>query len=99
MGDLAAVERWHRTKEQRSAFLVRERDQELPLLQQQEEALLLVRLYIAQKNSGEALAELAVWKEQAQDQGRTRALLEILILEALAHFAGADVPQARRALL
>ncbi len=99
MGDLAAVERWQRTKEQHSAFLVREHDRELPLLYQQEEALLLVRLYIAQKKAGEALAELAPWKERAQDQGRVRALLEILILEALAHFVGADLSLARGLLL
>ncbi len=99
MGDLAAVERWHRTKEQRTAFLVREHERELPLLQQQEEALLLVRLYIAQKRAGEALAELAPWKERAQEQGRMRALLEILILEAHAHFADAELSQARRSLL
>jgi LuxR family maltose regulon positive regulatory protein len=98
-GDLAVVEQWHRTKEQRSAFLVRERDQNLPLLQQQEEALLLVRLYIAQKHVGEALTELAPWKERARDQGRMRSLLEILILEAHAHFTGAELSQARHTLL
>jgi LuxR family maltose regulon positive regulatory protein len=39
------------------------------------------------------------WKAQAEVQGRTHALLEMLILEALAHFADRALPQARASLL
>ncbi|GHO50501.1 LuxR C-terminal-related transcriptional regulator [Ktedonospora formicarum] len=84
-GDLSAVERWAQEKQQADQSQAPE--QELPLMLQQEEALLLVRLHIAQRRGETALKALVPWKEKAQAQGRKRSVLEIQILEALAHAA------------
>lgn len=78
---------------------VRESERELPSVFQEEEALLVVRLHLAQQKAEEALQELASWKEQAQAQGRLHAVLEMLILQALAHFAARSLPPARSTLL
>lgn len=59
----------------------------------------MVRLHLAQQKAEEALQELASWKEQAQAQGRLHAVLEMLILQALAHFAARSLPPARSTLL
>jgi LuxR family maltose regulon positive regulatory protein len=99
VGNLPAVERWSRTKDDFFGFPTREQDRALPSVFQEEEALLVVRLLLAQEKAEEALQELAPWKEPAQAQGRVRALLEILILEALAHFAARLLPAARSTLL
>ena len=99
MGNLSAVEQWSRARADFFGFPVREREQDLPYVQQEEEALLLVRLFLAQEQAEAALQELARWKTQAEVQGRTHALLEMLILEALAHFANRALPQARATLL
>jgi LuxR family maltose regulon positive regulatory protein len=99
VGNLSAVERWSRTKDQFFGFPLREQDRALPSVFQEEEALLVVRLLLAQEKAEEALQELAPWKEQAQAQGRILMLLEILILEALAHFAARSLPLARSSLL
>lgn len=98
-GDLSAVEQWAREKEQADLSRTSEPEEELPLLRQQEEALLLVRLHIAQKRGPTALQELVSWKEQAQAQGRKRSILEIQILEALAHVASQEQIQARSSFL
>jgi LuxR family maltose regulon positive regulatory protein len=99
VGNLPAVERWSRTKDQFFGFPLREQDRALPSVFQEEEALLVVRLLLAQEKTEEALQELASWKEQAQAQGRMQTFLEILILEALAHFAARSLPPARSTLL
>ncbi|GLV55400.1 LuxR family transcriptional regulator [Dictyobacter sp. S3.2.2.5] len=93
LGDLAAVEQWAHLVSRESA------QEERFLLQQQEEALLLARLRTAQKRGDMALKELAPWKEKAQAQGRRHSVLEILILEALAHFACQSHRQARSTLM
>jgi LuxR family maltose regulon positive regulatory protein len=99
VGNLPAVERWSRSKDDFFGFPMREQDRALPSVFQEEEALLVVRLLLAQEKAEEALQELAPWKEQAQAQGRILMLLEILILEALAHFAARSLPLARSILL
>jgi LuxR family maltose regulon positive regulatory protein len=99
VGNLPAVESWSRSKDHFFGFPMREQDRTLPSVFQEEEALLVVRLLLAQEKAKEALQELASWKEQAQDQGRMRTLLEILILEALAHFTARSLPPARSTLL
>ncbi|HEX6480910.1 MAG TPA: LuxR C-terminal-related transcriptional regulator [Ktedonobacteraceae bacterium] len=99
VGNLPGVERWSRSKDDFFGFSMRERDRVLPSVFQEEEALLVVRLLLAQEKAEEALQELAPWKEQAQTQGRVQTLLEILILEALAHFAARSLPPARSTLL
>ena len=85
VGNLPAVERWSRTKDQFFGFPMREQDRTLPS--------------VFQEKAEEALQELASWKEQARAQGRMKALLEILILEALAHYAARSLPLARSTLL
>lgn len=99
VGNLSAVERWSRSKDQFFGFPLREQDRALPAMFQEEEALLVVRLLLAQEKAEEALQELASWKEQAQAQERMHSLLEILNLEALAHFAARSLPPARSSLL
>lgn len=99
MGNLSAVEEWSRARADFFGLPVREHERELPYVQQEEEALLLVRLFLAQEQAGAALQELARWKAQAEAQGRGRALLEMLILEAVAHFADHKLPHARATLL
>ena len=99
LGNLPAVEQWSRARADFFGFSAREHERELPSVQQEEEALLLVRLFLAQEQAEAALQELARWKEQAEAQGRAHALLEMLILEALAHFANGALPQARASLL
>ena len=68
-------------------------------MNQEEEALLLIRLHLAQERAEEALQELVSWKEKAQAQGRQRAVLEILILESLAYFVAREISQARSTLI
>ena len=99
MGNLSAVERWASTKDHFFGFPVREQDRALPYVFQEEETLLQVRLLLAQEKAEEALQALAPWKEQAQAQERMHTLLEILILEALAHFVARSLPSARSTLL
>ncbi|GCE15532.1 LuxR family transcriptional regulator [Tengunoibacter tsumagoiensis] len=97
-GDLSAVEQWAWEKQQADQSHVPEQEA-FPLLYQQEEALLLVRLHLAQKKGEAALDELVPWKELAQAQGRKRSVLETLILKALAHAVSQEAPQARTSLL
>jgi LuxR family transcriptional regulator, maltose regulon positive regulatory protein len=96
---LSAVDQWSRARGDFFGFPVREHEQELPYVQQEEEALLLVRLFLAHGQAEEALQELTHWKEPAQIQGRTHTLLEMLILEVLAHAANHALSQAMATLL
>ncbi|GHO71504.1 hypothetical protein KSC_103960 [Ktedonobacter sp. SOSP1-52] len=72
-------------------------------LLREKEALLLVRLLIAQERASEALAMLGTWLPQAREQGRLHSELRMLTLAALAHATGVeqerDLSQARRLLL
>jgi LuxR family transcriptional regulator, maltose regulon positive regulatory protein len=97
LGNLPAVEEWSRARV--DFFGLRVHERELPYVHQEEEALLLVRLSLAHEQAGAALQELARWKAQAESQGRTHALLEILVLEALAYQADRAFPRARASLL
>jgi ATP/maltotriose-dependent transcriptional regulator MalT len=99
MGDLMAVDEWSRTREDDVGFAVSEQERELPYVQREEEALLLARLLLAHEQPRAALQELAPWKAPAEKQGRTNALLEFLVLEALAYWADRALPQARTTLL
>lgn len=101
MGNLSAVEHWSRTRTDgvdSSVHDDRAWERKLPYLQE-EEALLVVRLFLAQGQAEAALQELAPWKAQAEAQGRTHAILEMLILEALANWADRALPEARASLL
>jgi LuxR family maltose regulon positive regulatory protein len=54
LGNLPAVEHWSRTKDHFFGFPIRERDMALPYVFQEEEALLQVRLLLAQEKAEEA---------------------------------------------
>ncbi|GCE29994.1 hypothetical protein KDA_54780 [Dictyobacter alpinus] len=98
-GDLANVEQWTQAREEVIGSPSLAQEHSLPLLYQQEKALLLARVHIAQKREKTALQDLAFWKEKAQSQGRTQSVLNIQILEALAHVACQQHSQARSSLL
>lgn len=66
---------------------------------QQELALLTARSQILQGQIDEALVLLLSWQIEAQERGSVRGLLQILLLQALAHQARKEAPQARQALL
>jgi LuxR family maltose regulon positive regulatory protein len=68
-------------------------------IQQETLARLNGRLLIAQGEIGEALKLLLTWQAETQKRGFTRNLLEIFILQALAHRARKEIPQAHQALL
>ncbi|GHO49734.1 LuxR C-terminal-related transcriptional regulator [Ktedonospora formicarum] len=97
LGELHTVEQWIQAREHASGSQAAE--QGPSLLKEQGEALLLARWYIAQREGEIALKALAPWKEKAQAQGRKRSVLEIQILEALAHVACQEHSQARSSLL
>ena len=99
LGNLRAVEHWFRTRDHFFGFVVHERERELPSMQQEEEALLLIRLYLAQERVEEALQEVVSWKEVAHVQERQRRVLELLILESLAYVVARQLPQARSTLI
>ncbi len=88
--DLAAAQRWSSTIEQLG--------EDFRLVQQEQEALILARLLIAQGDVEAALALLDPWLAYARVQRRGRSALEILILTSLAHSSHKDQPQARHSL-
>jgi LuxR family maltose regulon positive regulatory protein len=98
-GALSSVAQWPQAREHVFNASVHEQEKDLPLLRQQEEALLLVRLHIAQGESEEALRILVPWKTQAQKQQRLRSTLEMHLLEALAHFSQKRLPEAKQLIL
>lgn len=99
MGDLSAVEHWSRTRTDSFELSASGLGQDLPYLRQEEEALLVIRLALAQGHAQAALQQLAPWKARAEAQGRTHAVLEMLVLEALARWVDRALPQAQAALL
>jgi LuxR family maltose regulon positive regulatory protein len=78
-GDLVTAERWS------SSWALQ--DESLSHLHQEQEALIALRLLIAQGNEKEALHQLEGWRIKAHQQGRTHSEVEILTLMALASFA------------
>jgi LuxR family maltose regulon positive regulatory protein len=91
IGDIAAVQRWVDACAQADSAATR--------LQQEQEALLVVRLQIAQGKPDEALQLLETWHREAREQGRARSELEMIVLQSLAHAAAHDLPQAKATLL
>jgi LuxR family maltose regulon positive regulatory protein len=89
-GNQSPVEHWSATYMQHN--------EELPFMRREEEALLFIRFQLAQEQGDRAISLLAPWKAAAQTQGRGHSLLEILILEALAHFKRKDFSQATNTL-
>ena len=98
-GNLAAVEQWSRSKENAFGLPIRKQERELSYVHQEEEALLLIRLLLAQERAEEALQAVVPWKAKAQAQGRQHAVLEIMILESRAFFVAGQLPEARATLL
>jgi LuxR family transcriptional regulator, maltose regulon positive regulatory protein len=84
--DLPAVQRWSVT--------VAQLGEDVRVVQQEREALIQVRLLIAQGEASAALSLLERWQEQAHEQGRTRSELEMKTLMALAHSANKQQAQA-----
>ena len=62
-------------------------------LQQEQEALLIARLRIAQGEAAEALRLLEPWRDEVRVQGRTQCRVD-MVLQSLAHFAQHDLPRA-----
>jgi LuxR family transcriptional regulator, maltose regulon positive regulatory protein len=91
VGDMAAVERWYTTSSQHRA--------DIPQVQQEQEALIVARMRIAQGDGAAAIQILDPWRVEAHAAGRGRSELEILILTALSYSAQADLQQAQQALL
>lgn len=89
-GDLTAVQHWEITWAQP--------DEIIPLVQQEQEQLIIARLRIAQGQAEAALRLLEAWQTDAQAQGRGRSEVEILTLTTLAHLSQQHLPQARQAL-
>lgn len=89
-GDTAAAQRWSATYAQAG--------ENVPRIQQEREAILHIRLLIHQGETEPALALLKPWQAEAESQGRSRSGLEMIILEALAHSAGANLTQAKERL-
>lgn len=61
-------------------------------------ARLNARQLIAQDRTDEALKLLLTWQAETQERGFIHSLLEILILQSLAHHARKEISQARQAL-
>lgn len=89
--DGLAMQQWAATLEPGPA--------DLPLLTQEEEALVLARWRIAQGQQDVALDILERWKQGASTQRRRRSELEILVLEALAYFAMNRLHEATHLIL
>lgn len=90
-GDLATAQRWYETTAQQI--------NNVSLLQQEQEALLVARLLLAQGAPVAALRLLERWQTEPHAQERARSRLEMQVLSALAHFARSDQPQARQLLI
>jgi len=90
MDDLEAAQRWH-------AGIVAH-SEPVAHVQQEHEALIVARLYLAQGQPQAALALLERWRAEAAAHERTRSEIEILALQALAHSTLADRAQAVQAL-
>jgi LuxR family transcriptional regulator, maltose regulon positive regulatory protein len=85
VGDLAAVERCLSPGTGRET---------LPLLHQEQEAFLSLRLLLARGEAEEVIRRLGRWQALAHQQGRIRSEVEILVLGSLAFFARGDRPRA-----
>ncbi len=89
-GDLAAVQRWSTT--------IAHAGDDKRLVQQEREALILARLLIAQGEASATLRLLERWLVEAQTGKRTRSVLEIQVLSAMAHFVRKELPSASQIL-
>jgi len=89
-GDLATAQRWAATRPQ---------PDDISRIQQEQEALVMARLLLAQGEADAALLLLDRWQAEAQGQRRTRSELEMRVLAALAHDAKQNRTQAKQILI
>ncbi len=89
--DPAAVEHWSAIQAQGNP--------DVPPTLQEQEALILARLRMADQQPAAALKLLEPWRIDAHQHGRVRSEIEILSLQALAYFAQSDQEQARKWLI
>ena len=91
MGDLATVQQWAAASGQEVDFF--------PGVRQEEEALLLAHLRLAEGQPEVVPGLLEPWKQGACTNGRLRSELQILVVLALAYEASGKRAQAHQALL
>jgi LuxR family maltose regulon positive regulatory protein len=91
LGNQSPLEHWSATYMQHN--------EDLPFMRREEEALLFIRLQIAQEKADKVFNLLAPWKAAAKTQERGHSLLEMLILETQAHFKQKDFSQATTTLI
>ncbi len=70
----------------------------LPLVQQEQAALLQAQVKLIDQQPAEALALLEPWRDDAHRHGRLRSELEILCAQALAHWQQENPARAQKAL-
>ncbi|MCC6457749.1 MAG: hypothetical protein IT328_22530 [Caldilineaceae bacterium] len=88
-GHLAEARRWAETPA----------SQPLPRIQEEAEALIHARLHLAQNQPEQALHHLHQWQADAQENGRVRARIEMLILAVLAAHARKEQSHAKQMLV
>jgi LuxR family maltose regulon positive regulatory protein len=93
--DLTAAERWLQKEWLDLSSDSADDSAGYPHELRQAEQLAQARLLIAQNRAGEALALLVPLHQMVEAKGRTGCVLEILLLQALAHQAQDDVAQAK----
>jgi LuxR family transcriptional regulator, maltose regulon positive regulatory protein len=91
MGDLATAQQW--------AAASRQADDFFPRVRQEEEALLLAHLRLAEGQPEVVPGLLEPWKQGACTNGRLHSELQILVVLALAYEASGQRVQAHQALL
>src|SRR5260370_25608131 len=91
MGDLATAQQW--------AAASRQADDFFPGVRQEEEALLLAHLRLAEGQPEVVPSLLEPWKQGACTNGRLRSELQILVVLALPYEATGKRAQAHQALL
>lgn len=89
-GDLSAAEQWHATRTERN---------DVPRLYQEQEALVVARLLLAQGDVEAALRLLGQWQIEARAENRRRSELEILVLKALAYDVRGEQAEAQAAIM
>jgi LuxR family maltose regulon positive regulatory protein len=90
-GDMEVAQHWYASRSQDS--------DDVPRIQQEREALLVARMYIADEKYEAALELIEPWRADAHKNGRTLSELEILALKALAYSAQSDMDRARKTLV
>ncbi|GHO98151.1 helix-turn-helix transcriptional regulator [Reticulibacter mediterranei] len=90
VGDHAAVQHWMNSRDQD--------ERELPLLMREREVVVEIRWLVAQEKAVEALALLECMLDDAQQNGRVRAALEMQLLMIQAYVVRKQMHEARTLL-